>query len=368
MEESFVKILEKSSKSIHKLVKLLEEKTSTLEQKPLVCDRIIFSIASIIFAFSISGFIVDFFKSNEYALACYSQLENRAQYTYINSYCHRHLPIVEYFPVALVAHTAILIVPYYLWTIVFSAKFDTFFSLAAKMETIDEEEDAENLPHKNYAVVKYLQTQFSSKKILISYVVRLIVQFALVVAALAINITVFRDINKTITFECSDDYESSKLFGNVTCAYPKKLYTNILQIVDYSLLVVAMMVLRYGLLWCLNHSTQNDIVQFCYESAIDAKYFIHCTSSKTSSSQSQIINDFMFLLAWLSQTNCGLSRAFKSELIKIKIFQRFNASMKLLKDHEGSCSSKILNYLLAQLLMTFAFCLQGTHLGVINGI
>ena len=341
MEESFVKILEKSSKSIHKLVKLLEEKTSTLEQKPLVCDRIIFSIASIIFAFSISGFIVDFFKSNEYALACYSQLENRAQYTYINSYCHRHLPIVEYFPVALVAHTAILIVPYYLWTIVFSAKFDTFFSNAAKVETIG----AENLPHKNYDIVKYLQTEFSNRKILMSYAVRLIVQFALVVASLAVNITVFRDINKTITFECSDDYESSKLFGNVTCAYPKKLYTNVLQIVDYLLLVVAMMVLGYGLRWCLwfNHSTQNDVAQFCYESAIDAKYFIHCAPSKASSSQRQIKNDFMFLLAWLSQTNIGLSRMFKRELIKIKIFQKFDSSMKLLDDFEEGCLSKMLN-------------------------
>ena len=273
-------------------------------------------------------------------------MENQAQHTYINSYCHRHLPVVEYFPLALVAHTAILIVPYYLWTTVFCAKFDAFFSNAAKVETIDEEGGVESLPHKNYAVVKYLKTEFSNRKIiLISYAVRLIIQFALVVASLAVNITVFRDINKTITFECSDDYESSELFGNVTCAYPKKLYINVLQIVDYLLLVVAMMVPGYGLCWCLlfNHSTQNDIAQFCYESAIDAKYFTHCTSSKTSLSKSQIKNDFMFLLAWLSQTNIGLSRVFQSELIKIKIFQRFDTSMRLLNDFERASLRKMLN-------------------------
>ena len=272
-------------------------------------------------------------------------MENRAQYTYINSYCHRHLPVVEYFPVALVAHTAVLIVPYYLWTIAFSSKFDTFWSYAAKVETIGEE-GVEDVPHKNYTVVKHLQTEFSNrKKILISYAVRLLLQFALVVASLAVNVTVFRDINKTITFECSDDLESNQLFGNVTCAYPKKLYTNVLQIVDNLLLVVAMVVLGYGLRWCLwfNHSTQNDIAQFCYESAVDAKYFTYCTSSKTSLSWNQIKNDFMFLLAWLSQTNSGLSRAFKRELIKIKIFQRFDASMKLLYDHEEAPLSKILN-------------------------
>ena len=313
--------MEMEKSSIHKLK--LEEKSSTLEQKPLVCDRIIFSIASTIFALSISGFVVDFFKSNEYALACFSSLENRAQYTYINSYCHRYLPVVEYFPVALVAHTAVLIVPYYLWTIAFSAKFDTFWSYAAKVETIGEE-GVEDVPHKNYTVVKHLQTEFSnSKKILISYAVRLLLQFALVVASLAVNVTVFRDINKTITFECSDDLESNQLFGNVTCAYPKKLYTNVLQIVDYLLLVVAMVVLGYGLRWCLwfNHSTQNDIAQFCYESAIDAKYFTYCTSSKTSLSQNRIKMILCSYLLGCLKPTVDLAEHLKVNSLKSRFFK-----------------------------------------------
>ena len=332
----------KLKQEVNTFVLKLEEETSTLEPKPLVCDRIIFSIASIIFALSFSGFVADFLKSNEYSLACFSPLENRAQYTYINSYCHRHLPVVEYFPVALLAHATVLIIPYYFWKVIFSARFELFFSHAAKLETIGEEGNTEKFPLKNYTIVKYLQKEFDSskkRKILISYIVKAISQITLLVASLVVNITVFRDVNKTITFECHDDVESNTLFGNVTCAYPKKLYINVLQVIDYLLLVAAMIVLGIGLCRCLlYHPTEKRIAQFSYESSIDAKYLIYCKPSTGLLSLCQMKNDLMFLLAWLSETNSGLSRTFKFILIENLIYQKFDASMKLLNNfEEGRC-------------------------------
>ena len=67
------------------------------------------------------------------------------------------------------------------------------------------------------------------------------------------------------------------MFGGVTCAYPRKLFINILQIVaDYLLLAVTMMVLEFSLCWYLLYypSKEGRIAQFYYyNSCIDPKYY-----------------------------------------------------------------------------------------------
>ena len=305
-----------------------EKSSSILESKPFYWDRIISYIASTIFGLSVSGVIVDFFKSDEYSLACFSPLENRAQNTYINSYCHKDLPVAEYFPVALATHTAALIVPHYLWKILFSAQFDTFFSHAAKIETL-RKGDTGKYPSKNYTIASYLQREFGDGTgILRAYILKLVFQFFLAVIAIAINIVIFTEINTNITFQCYDYEERSQLFGTITCAYPKKLYINVLQVFDYILLVIAMMILGFGLCWCLlyNHSTEYNIAKFCYESSIDAEYY--SKPSKTLLSWRQMKNDFNFLLASLLATNSGLRRVFKTIHIENIIFQMFDDDMK----------------------------------------
>ena len=297
--------------------------SSNLKPKPFFWDSIIFSLASIIVGLSISSVIVDFFKSNDNAVACFSELENRDQYSYINSYCQKYLPVADYFSVALLTHAAALLVPHYLWKVYFSARFDFFFSHAAELETLLDRDTGE-YSHKNYDIVDFLQREFCDKKIIfIMYVTKIISQILFVVSALVVNFTVFRNINLDITFECYDDNERSQLFGNVTCAYPKKLYINVLQVADYILLVVALMVLGFSLCWCLlcNHSAEDKIAQFCYGSCIDAK---HYKPSKKWLAWYQLKNDFKFLLVLLQSTNAGLGRVFKSILIRKLISQKFN--------------------------------------------
>ena len=129
------------------------------------------------------------------------------------------------------------------------------------------------------------------------------------------NIILFADINTNITFQCSEDDEGSQLF-DVTCAYPKKLYINVLQVFDYILLGVAVMVLIFGVCWCLlyNHPSAADkIAKFCYESSIDAK---HYESSKKSLGWFRMKNDLGFLLASLSATNSGRGRIFKNVFVE----------------------------------------------------
>ena len=304
-----------------KLKQILEEKTSTskAEPKPFIWDSIIFSIASAIVALSVSGLIVDFFRSDEYSLACYRNgtFKNRPQYTYINSYCHKHLPFADYFQVALVLHAVFLIVPHYLWKVSVSAQFDTFFSYATKIETLIEE-DTGKYPLKNYSIANNLQREFGGdrKFIFIFYIAKLILQLLVVFILISMNIVLFADINTNITFQCSEDDEGSQLFDNVTCAYPKKLYINVLQVFDYILLGVAVMVLTFGVCWCLlyNHPLAADkIAKFCYESSIDA---MHYEPSKNHLGWFQMKNDLGFLLASLSATNSGRGRIFKNVFVE----------------------------------------------------
>ena len=267
--------------NLPKLKQNLEEKTTSsresqkVEPKSFLWDRIIFSLASTIFALSFSGIIIDFFRSDEYSLACFIHLENRAQYTYINSYCHKHVPVADYFPFALIAHTAALTVPHYLWKASFSAQFDTFFSHAAKIETLSIE-DTGKYPPKNYAVANYLQKEFGERTVILRmYIAKIFSQLFLVAILIILTAVIFADINTNITFQCYEDDEGSQLFDNVTCAYPKKLYLNVLQVFDYLLLGVAMMVLGFGLCWCLLYNrplAEHKVAEFCYQSSLDAKY------------------------------------------------------------------------------------------------
>ena len=294
-----------------------------LNPKPFVWDSIIFSLASTIFGLSVSGIIVEFFKSEQNSVTCFTELENRAQYTYINNYCYKFLRTAEYFPVILVLHAAALVIPHYLWKVVFSAQFDSFFSHAAKVETLRDIKTGE-YPYKNYTIVDYLQKEFDDRKaILKTYVIKLISQFLLMLISIAVNVTVFNDINFNVTFDCNDDGERSQLFGNVTCAYPRKIFINVLQVADYILLAVAVIVLAFSLFWCLfyNHCTQNKIADFCYHSCIDAKYY---KPPRTRLSCRQLKNDLSFLLALLSATNTGLGGIFKKILVENVICRKFS--------------------------------------------
>ena len=303
-----------------------EQNTSSspiLNPKPFVWDSIIFSLASTIFGLSVSGIIVEFFKSDQNSVTCFTELENRAQYTYVNNYCYKFLRTAEYFPVILVLHAAALVVPHYLWKVVFSAQFDSFFSHAAKVETLRDIKTGE-YPHQNYSIVDYLQKEFDGRKaILKSYVMKLISQLLLVLTSIAVNVTVFNDIDFNITFYCNDDHERSHLFGNVTCAYPRKIFINVLQVADYIVLAVAVIVLAFSLFWCLiyNHCTQVKIADFCYHSCIDAKYY---KPPRTRLSCRQLKNDLNFLLALLSATNTGLGGIFTKILVENIVCQKFS--------------------------------------------
>ena len=303
-----------------KLLNQKLEETSKPKQTTFFWDSIVFSVAFSILGLSISSIIAEFF-SNEYSVACFSEFENRAQYTYINSYCHKDLPKTEYFPLIVLLQAALLPAPHYFWKVLFSAEIESFLSHAARVEIL-REGNTEKYPRQNYKIVNYLQREFDSRKILIIYIFMLGFQVLLVIVMLTANAVVFGDIrSRDITFQCGDD---NHLFGNVTCAYPRKLFINVLIGIDYALLVIACIMLIIGLCWCLfwrNSIKDNkNIAEFCHDSCIDPQYYYKlpktCKISKLVGCLQK--NDFSFLLASL---NSGLKRVFNTILIEDIISQ-----------------------------------------------
>ena len=301
------------------------KKKPSLNQKLFIWDNVIYVLASIIFGLGASSIIVEFFNPHKFTLACFSPFEGRAQYTYVNSYCYKYIPVEEYFAVALMLHVAVLVVPHYLWNVFFSAKIDCFFRLVSQLEILRDRQTGK-YPRKNDYTVQYLKRQFSNKKtILWSYITKLVSQFILILISGAVNGYVFGGIDSNITFECYDDNEISQLFGNVTCAYPRKLFINVLQVADYCLLAVGIIMIIIGLFWIFlyNHSIEDEkIAKFCYESGIDPKYY-YSKPVKKRLGWYQMKDDFMFLLSILLATDYGFRKVFEAILIEDTIFQKF---------------------------------------------
>ena len=301
-----------------------------LQPKPFFWDSIILYLVSAILGLSVSGIIVEFLRPDHNSIACFTELDNRAQYTYINSYCHKHLPVAEYFSVALVLHATALLVPHYLWKVYVSSKVDFFFSHAAKLETLRERDTGE-YPHKNFSIVDYIHREFYDRKlILLLYVAKLICQFLLVVISMVVSTIVFKDFE--VTFECYEDTRSH-LFGNVTCAYSRILFINVLRVADYILLSLAMVILAFGIYWCLVHSHPTElghlaISQFCYDSCINSKYY-------KPKKWYRLKNDFHFLLTSLYATNAGLGRVFKSVQIANDISHELSAHFESLASYDS---------------------------------
>ena len=318
MEESILKFLEQKAQE--------NASSSILKPKSFFWDSIIFSLAYAIVVASISGIIVDFIKSDENSVACFSPFENEAQYTYINSYCYKHLPREEFFPLLLVAQAAVLIAPHYVWKVIFSTQFDSFFSHAARVQIL-RERNTGKYPLKNYTIVNYLQREFAYRKyILAVYLTKLAFQLALVIFMITVNAIWFTKIDSYIMFECSDDEEYKYVFGNVTCANPRKLFINILKVTDYVLLSLALLAVAFGLFWCIvlcrSTGDYEKTAEICYKSCIDPQYYY-----KVSIRWLKMNNDFAFLLASL---HFGYRRVFKTILIEKLISQTYDNDLKKL--------------------------------------
>ena len=302
-----------------------------LERKPFFWDSIIFYLVSAILGLSVSGILVEFLRPDHNAVSCYTDIDNRAKYTFINSYCHKDLPTEEYFSVALILHAAALIVPHYLWKVYVCAQIDFFFNHAAKLETL-RDRNTGKYPHNNFSIVEHMHKEFHDRKtVLVLYVGKLVAQFVLVLLSLIASAIIFQDFD--VTFDCQEEVRGSQLFGNVTCAYARILFISVLRVADYVLLTVALVVIVFGFYWCVVHTHPTElghlaISLFCYDACINSKHYKpkKCYRLK---------NDFQFLLVSLFSTNAGLGRVFKSVQIANDIEHELSAHLESLDSQDS---------------------------------
>ena len=315
---------------IYKLPEQKVQESPSSSPKTFFWDRIIASLAFAIFGLSISGIIFDFLKSDESSLACFSEFENRSQYTYINRYCRKDLPREEYFTLVLVGQAVLLVLPHYFWNVIFSTEFDSILSHIAKIEMLRKGSTG-TYPHQNYRMVSFLQREYGSRKnILIAYLLKLGVQFGLVIVMIVVNAAVFTEINTDIRFECTDDEEDYQVFGSVTCADPKKLFINIIKGTDYGLLGLTFFVLAFGIYWCircyrLKEPDYEETAKVCYDSCIDPQYCYKPSKILSPLNLFQMNDDFTFLLASL---NFGLRRVCITILIEHIISKEFGEHLQ----------------------------------------
>ena len=309
-----------------------------LEPKSFFWDTIILYLTSAILGLSVSNIVVDFVRPEPNVVSCYTAPNTtRDQAAYINNYCNDYLPFSENFTFALVVHGFVLLAPHYLWKVYFSARMDFFFSHAAKLETL-RNRDTGQYPHKNFNVVEYMDREFSEKRdILIGYVTKLLVQICVLIIALTISAVIFRNFD--IEFDCPDENKPDHLlFQRVKCSYAKLRFVSVLRWVDYTLISVSLMVLLYGLYWCLLQShpelEHEDTSMFCYQSCINSKYY-------KVTGWYQLKNDQHFLLLSLFATNAGLGRVFKSVQIATIIRHELSAHLESLDNFESMrCSER----------------------------
>ena len=313
---------------------LLKQKIEEMKkERNFFWDTIILSVALFISGLSISSIVAELF-SNENSVACPIKLDNRNVYTFINSYCHKDLPKAKYFSLVAFSQAALLVAPHYFWQVVFSARFESFLSHAAKVNIL-RESNTGKYPHHNYTIVKYLRREFHTSHIILGlYIVKLVTQLFIVFGYFVVNRIVFENItNMDITFECKDDNQvfdnllldnqsceckdDNQVFDNqsfgdaLTCVYPRKYIINSLVWIDYILIFIALIMLLIGLFWWafFNHSQKDNetIADTCCNFSIDPRYYYNLPKKCNCTRFFEMKNDFTFLIASL---NSGIKRVF----------------------------------------------------------
>ena len=319
----------------NKLDLLQQKKEEITKKRNFFWDSIILSVALFISGLSISNIIAEIF-SDENSVVCLIKLDNRDIYTFINSYCHEDLPDVKNFPLVAFLQVVLLVAPHYFWQVIVSSRFDSFLNHAAKVNIL-RESNTGKYPHHNYTIVNYLKREFvNSRFILISYAVKLFIQFFIVVGCIFANTQLFTNItNMDISFECKIDNQvfdnpvfdnltlENQGFENMTCVYPRKFIIITLVWIDYTMIVTALIMLIIAFIWlALYNQSKKDnktITDICYNSCIDPRYYYSLPKKRICTKCLEMKDDFTFLLASLDS---GIKRVFNTVLIEEMMFRK----------------------------------------------
>ncbi len=299
-----------------------------IELKDFFWDQFLIYVSTGIALLTVLDASIQFFRSS--GLQCYIPMDvlpqefTRDNAAFVNTFCLSSLSWSEYYTVFILIQGIIVVAPHYLWSSVFSGRFDFFVDLVKQIDRLRDSDTGDFRP-KNIDIVKKLEQEFPEKwkwmGIFVLYIVKLLAQFLVIVVSLVVNILVFPEESFAFVFPCPRDFNGSTdqvegwLFPiAVSCSYPSFRVLSKIQISNYVLLVLALGSVVYGILWCFKrHSSSlgyKDVAKFSFSACLAPEEYV-CESLLKNPFHSRIRNDLDFLVMRLFRADSGHGRVFK---------------------------------------------------------
>lgn len=275
------------------LSSLLKDKNqdSPVQPKEFFWDQFLKYISSSILALTLVNITIAFFQDT--SLACFHPPDTASllpevrtldvyeiapgQSNFINKYCIGSIPVTEYFPVYIVVHGFLLVVPHYIWHAVFKGSFDSFFSIVVKIDRLRNSNTGQYNKECFDRVAKLTREFGGKRKIFLSYIAKLLVQFMACVGAIAVSTVWMRDF--AYAFDCPRLLAEEGIIPRdwplnmtVPCVYTMLRTLRIIRIVDFILTGFAIALTLYGIVWCfIRHPTElghHQVVKFAFQSGL----------------------------------------------------------------------------------------------------
>ena len=196
----------------------------------------------------------------------------------------------------------------------------------------------------NFAIIKKLEKEFKELRklsVFIKYILKLVIQLIIIAGSLSVNIVVFKISDFTVVFECPSNFNDLNVTitgwpysFSVECTYPPFRILSKIQVMDYILLIFALITVLYGLAMCFkchrNALGHQDVAKFSFMSFLSPEDHVFKRFQLFSPC---IKDDLDFLLLKLFCTDTGHGRVFKD----VQVCKKLDYLFRERKERLHSC-------------------------------
>lgn len=315
-----------------------------LKAKDFYWDQMVTVLASAILGLTVLDIAVEFFRG--FGVQCFTPATinadssppgdfTRDQAAYINSYCYQSLPPTEYYPVFIVVHGLAIVAPHYLWLALFGGYFDFFFDLTKDLNRLRNIKTGA-YDARDFEIVKKLEKEYTNRLAYYSYILKLVAQLLIAIFSLLFAAFFFSDFSPN--FNCpnggiSENSTSSwPLSVTVTCVYTSLRFLSVIHIVDCILTGLSVLVVVFGLLWCLlGHTSElghRHVAHFVVGSCFLPEHYVPAHSFAFTP---RIKSDLDFLVMRLFRTDSGHGQVFKEIQVQREVDMKTRQEYELLQ-------------------------------------
>ena len=277
-----------------------KKEKDTLEPKEFFWDQFVKYISSAILALTILNVTVEFFRDG--GVSCFHPADTvslisstpgmaplaiyefaRDQATFLNRYCIGSIPTTEYFPVFILVHGLLLVAPHFIWSSIYKGDFDSFFSIAGKIDRLRNSTTGE-YSEDNFDRVKKLEIEYGgeNRRIFDSYIGKLCIQFVVCAVSIGLSAGWLKDFS--FSFVCPRELDEEGVIPDewplnmtVPCVYTSLRILAIVRVVDFILTGLAAVLILYGIFWCVVRHTQQlghqEVAKFAFQSCLKSDLY-----------------------------------------------------------------------------------------------